>query len=204
MSPEQIARFFRLLGRELTQPVTVILTGAAAGSLMGHVRPSLDIDFAISPVRSSEASWAAVERAVARVSRLTGIRPHYAEDIDRWSSVTLFDYRRRSRPYRRFGTVNLRLLDPAAWAIGKLSRYLPQDERDLVAVLSAHRPSPGALVSYWARALRHSPRSPALTTFRTRVEQFLGEHGSAVWGPSFKAEQTIQRFRVALARHPSS
>ena len=199
MSPEQIERFFRLLAREFSHPATVILTGAAAGSLMGHVRPSLDIDFAIWAARDRDASWAAIEQAVERVGRLTGIRPHYAEDIDRWSSVILHDYRRRSRLYRRFGKLEVRVLDPAAWAIGKLSRSLPQDIRDLVAVLSQQRSSAAQLVSYWAKALRLSPRSQALTLFRNHVEDFLHTHGADIWGRSFDAEKTIRRFRQQLA-----
>lgn len=199
MSPEQIERFFRLLAKELPKPVTVILTGAAAGSLMGHVRPSLDIDFAIFATRSSSTSWRTIEDAVERVGQLTGIRPHYAEDIDRWSSVVLHDYRQRSRLYRRFGRLAVRLLDPATWAIGKLSRYLPQDIDDLVAILSRQRLSAATLVSRWAQALRRSPRSQALTLFRDHVEDFLRTHGTTIWGRSFDPEHTIHRFRQHLA-----
>lgn len=200
MSPEQIERFFRLLAKELPRPVTVILTGAAAGSLMGHVRPSLDIDFAIFPTRSpSAASWKTIEDAVERVGQLTGIRPHYAEDIDRWSSVALRGYRQRSRLYRRFGRLEMRLLDPATWAIGKLSRYLPQDIDDLVAILAQQRLPAATLVSYWAQALRHSPRSQALTLFRDHVEDFLRTHGTTIWGRSFDPENATRRFRHHLA-----
>jgi len=127
MSPEQIDRFFRTLAKEVQTSTTVILTGAAAGSLLGHVRASADVDFAILTGSDDAARWQQVEAAIARVERLTKIQAQYAEDIDRWSSISLLDYRRHARRYRRFGTLDLRILDPPYWAIGKLSRYLPQD-----------------------------------------------------------------------------
>jgi hypothetical protein len=199
MSPEQINRFFRTLAKELPHPTTIILTGAAAGSLLGHVRASADVDFAILTGSDDAARWQQVEAAIARVELLTKIQAQYAEDIDRWSSVSLLDYRRHTRRYRRFGSLDVRILDPSYWAIGKLSRYLPQDRADLVAVFSRHRLSPESLVRLWARALRASPRSLALTQFRDHIEDFLRSDGVRIWGRTFDAEATIQRFRRALA-----
>ena len=199
MSPKQIERFFRTLSRELSQPATVILTGAAAGSLFGHVRASLDIDFAIRPSRPSEALWKQIEAAIARTERLTGIRAQYAEDIDRWSSVSLLDYRRHTRPYRTFGSLRVRLLDPAYWSIGKLGRSLGLDREDLAAVLSRQRVPVSRLVRVWARAIRQSPRSAALTQFRDQVEGFLRRDGKRVWGRRFDPAKSIAMFRQQLA-----
>jgi len=197
MSPRQIDRFFRVLAQELGEPARVILTGAAAGSLWGHVRPSVDIDFAIQPAGRGPARWRRVEHAIERAVRRTGIRVNYAEDIDRWSSISLLDYRRRTRLYRRFGALQVRLMDPAYWSIGKVSRYLDPDVRDLVTVLRAQRVSAARLVRLWGRALRRSPRSLALTQFRRQAEHFLRAHGRAIWGTRFDAERALARFHEA-------
>jgi hypothetical protein len=202
MSPEQIQRFFRTLAKEFPHPATVILTGAAVGSVLARVRASYDIDFAITVRPPEPDAWARLEAAIAKTQRVTGIEAQYAEDIDRWSSISLLDYRRHTRPYRRFGALEVRLLEPAYWAIGKLSRYLPQDRDDLAVVLAAQRPTAASLTSLWARALRESPRSQALTLFREHAEDFLRTAGRRIWGPAFDAEQAIQQFRRLLAKHP--
>ena len=199
MHPRQIDRFFRTLAETLNAPATVILTGAAAGSLWGHVRASLDVDFAISPSRRSPQAWARIEQAIERAQHLTGIAANYAEDIDRWSAVSFLDYRRHTRPYRRFGTLEVRLLDPAYWSIGKIARYLPPDIQDLAAVLKRQRIPFSRLVRLWARAIRRSPHSPALTRCRDHAEDFFRTFGPRIWGSSFRAELAIRQFRRALA-----
>ena len=209
MDPSQIDRFFETLAEQLHEPVRVILTGAAAGSLLGHVRPSLDVDFAIVATRRGPQAWTRIEAAVERTIRLTQTQANYAEDIDRWSSVTLLDYRRHTTPYRRFGTVEVRLLDPAYWSIGKIGRYLPPDCRDLEAVLKQQQVPAGRLIRLWAKALRASPRSPALAQFRDHAEDFLRTSGPAIWGARFDSSQPIKQFRAALAsratvRRPAS
>lgn len=200
MSPKQIERFFTVLARQLSHPARVILTGAAAGSLFGHVRPSLDIDFAIMPVRRSQKAWEQIESAVERTVQLTGIRANYAEDIDRWSSISFLDYRRHTRAYRVFGSLTVRLLDPAYWSIGKISRFLDPDVNDLVSVIRRQRIPAARLLRLWARAIRQSPRSPAQTQCRRQTEAFLRVFGQRIWGPSFHTDRAITLFRQQLAR----
>ena len=198
MSPRQIERFFSILAQEYRRPAWVILTGAAAGSLLGHVRPSLDIDFAIIPARRDSKTWEHIERAVERTVQLTGIRANYAEDIDRWSPISFLDYQRHTRPYRVFGSLTVRLLDPAYWSIGKISRFLDPDIRDLVSVLRRQRIPAPRLLGVWARAIRRSPRSPAQTQCRRQVEDFLRGFGPRVWGKSFHADRAIELFHQRL------
>jgi len=194
MNQRQIDRFFRVLARELDESATVILTGAAAAALWGHVRPSVDIDFAIRLARRGQARWRKIEEAVDRTVKLTGIQANYAEDIDRWGPITLLDYWRHTLPYRRFGRLNVCLLDPAYWSIGKISRYLDPDVHDLAAVLK-HRHIPATrLVHLWARALRKSPPSMACLQFRKQGEHFLGTYGRTIWGRRFDPEQAIRHF----------
>src|SRR3990167_1428697 len=131
MNRLQIDRFFTILDRELNAPARIIVTGAAAGALWGHVRPSLDIDFAIQP-SAGERKWEHVEFAVEKTKALTGISANYAIDIDRWGAISLLDYRQHTHRYKVFGRLAVHLLDPAYWSIGKLTRYLQPDIDDMV------------------------------------------------------------------------
>ena len=200
MSPRQIEQFFGALALELAQPATVILTGAAAGSLWGHVRPSLNIDFAIRPTRHGTANWTRVEEAVARTTQRTGISVNYAEDIDRWGAISLMDYAKQTRPYRRFGALRVRLLDPAYWSIGKISRYLDPDVQDLVGVFTRQPMTTKRLLTIWAKALRASPPSTACTLFRQQAEHFLRTYGARIWGTRFNADDTVRQFHALLAK----
>ena len=198
MSPRSINRFFRVLASHCDLPATIILTGAAAGSLLGRVRPSLDIDFAVLLRSRRPARWRQFEAAVARTVRVTGIQANYAQDIDRWGAITLLDYRRHTLPYRRVGPLTIRLLHPAYWSIGKVSRYLDPDVSDLVAVLKRRPVPPARLVSLWGRALRESPPSTAGAQFRHQAEHFLRAYGRDIWGRRFDSELIIRRFRQAM------
>ena len=199
MVQQQIDRFFRTLARELNRPARVILTGAAAGSLWGSLRLSQDLDFAIQLVPNRREGWQDLEAAVTRTIHLTSIPANYAEDIDRWSSVTFLDYRRHTLPYRRYGQLDVRLIDPAYWTIGKIARLWSSDVEDLVAVLRGRRLDVRRLLRLWATAIRRSPRSPELTRCRQQVESFLRSSGNQIWGPRFDPAQAIAEFHRHLA-----
>jgi hypothetical protein len=197
MTPRAIERFFQRLAAEFGGRATIIVTGAAAGSLWGHIRASQDIDFGVQLSGRRSGRWEQFQAAVDRTVQRTGIQVNYAEDLDRWSSITLLDYRRHTRPYRRFGALDVRLLEPAYWAIGKLGRYFDLDVDDLVHVLRRTRVPPAAALRLWASALRASPRSTALAQYRRQVEHFLATHGPSVWGRDFDVEAAIRRFQRA-------
>lgn len=194
MNAAQVERFFRLFAQKLDEPATVILTGAAAGVLWGHVRPSRDVDFAVCPRRKGPDVWRRIELAVKRAIEATGIAANYAQNIDQWGAISLTDYREQSRPYRRFGKVQLRLMDPAYWSIGKISRFITPDIRDLVAVFKTEKVPPEKLLKVWGKALRASPPSDACFQFRRNVESFLQVYGRAIWGKPFDPEGAIRRF----------
>ena len=194
MKSPQADKFFSRLAKELEEPVTVILTGAVAGAIFGNVRSSADIDFAIEPKRAGKGRWDKIEEALRRTSQATGISVQYARDIDRWGMISLLDYRRTSLPYRKFGTIDVRTLDPAHWAIGKFSRYLEQDVQDLVAVLKKEkRPSP-TMIRTLGKALRQSLPSSQRFQFRRHVEHFLRQYGRKIWGAQFDPEVSIRVF----------
>ena len=194
MTRAQIDRFFRVLAEQWGGKGIVMLTGAAAAAIWGHVRPSVDIDFAVQVRRRGRSAWAKLEDAIDRTVRLTGIQANYAEDIDRWGSITLLDYRRHTHPYRRFGPLEIRLLDPAYWSIGKMTRYLDPDVRDMVQVFKRQKVAADRLARLWGKALKRSPRSLALSQFRQQVEHFVRSHGRSIWGREFDAELALRRF----------
>lgn len=194
MHPRRIERFFRILAEEFGRRATVIVTGAAAGSLWGHVRPSRDIDFNVQLASRTSQGWEAFRMAVDRTVQRTGIQVNYAEDIDRWSNLSLLDYRQHTAVYRRFGKLDVRLLDPVYWSIGKLSRYFDLDVHDVVVVLRRKRVPAQRLLSVWARSLRASPHSTAVFQFRIQVEHFLRTYGRTIWGKPFNPDHAIRQF----------
>ena len=198
MTSADVDRFFRVLSTHLHEPAQVIVTGAAAAALWGAARSSLDVDFAITLVREGEEGWDRVEEAVAKTTALTTLAANYSEDIDRWGAVTLMDYRRHTTRYRRFGTVDVRLLEPAYWSIGKVTRYLESDIRDMIAVFTSRRVPAARVIRVWARAIRASPRSAALSLVCRQAEHFLTTHGRAVWGDRFDPQMAVKQFRRAL------
>ncbi len=203
MTPRTIEKFFRVLAREYDAAATIIVTGAAAGSLFGHIRPSQDIDFGVV-LGHSTIQWERFQEAVTRTVQQTGIQVNFTEDIDRWNSIVLLDYRRHTMPYRRFGRLAVRLLAPAHWAIGKLTRYFDLDVDDLVRVLRRTHVPVVSTVRLWGKALRESPRSTAVIQFRNQVEHFLKTYGRQVWGPRFDAEAALAQFYHAAGLRATS
>lgn len=202
MTERQIVRFFEMLADELPARVRIIVTGAAAAALWGAARPSLDIDFSVEWMPGSRREWAELERAIEAASKRAGIQTNFAADIDRWGQISLLDYRRHTQAYRVFGRLDVRLLDPAYWSIGKLTRYLEPDIRDLVAVLTRQQVPAGRAIRLWGTALRASPPSTASGLFRRQAEHFLATHGSSIWGTRFDAAAAVAQFR-RLAGDPS-
>lgn len=194
MNQKQIDRFFKLLSDNLTGikgEIKIILTGAAAGSLMGSVRPSLDIDFAAI---CSKEDFEKLETAIKNVSEITAIPVNYSEDIDRWSQITFLDYKKHIFPYKTFGNVKVNILSPDYWSIGKISRYLDPDVEDLVKVLKNKKVEPLRLARLWGVALRNSPRSSACFSLRLHVEHFFKTYGGDIWGKGYNPDKYIKEF----------
>lgn len=201
MTPHRIERFFTILSAELDAVAKVYLTGAAAAALWGRVRPSVDIDFGLELPPRSKITWADAHAAVTRASVRTGIPASVAADIDRWGMITLLDYRRTSVRHLRIGRLDLRLLHPTTWSIGKLTRFLDPDVRDVVEVFRRQKVPARAAAPVWGKALRASPASTSQFQFRRNVEVFFRTEGKTVWGKTFDADAAIGWFHVA-ARIP--
>jgi hypothetical protein len=200
MQPLQRAdvdRFLRALADRVPCPAKVILTGGCEALLLGGQRATGDLDIGIELSERYRRRGPEVEDAVAAAAAALGLAVQYSSDIDRWSSISVPRPKRRTRPLKRIGRLNVHLLDPAVWAVYKLARYLDSDVHDLIAVLRAERVDAGRVARLCGHALRESPRSSALFLFRQQVEHFLREHGRTVWGRRFDAERVAAQFHRA-------
>lgn len=198
MKKDIVDLFFLELDRALATPASVILTAAAAGSIYGNVRHSADVDFEIRLKRrktDGQRQDEIVERVIREVSSSLGISANYSDDISHWSMIDYLDYRRSSIPYKKIGRMDIRLLAPEYWTIGKMARFLEIDINDMIKVIKKKRLRAGVLISLWARALRSSPLSLAKGQFRRNAENFFHMHGKKIWGRAFDRERAINDFR---------
>jgi hypothetical protein len=194
MDIRQIEQFFKIIDAEFGREAKAILTGAAAGTIWGSTRPSMDIDFAIEINNQSKAAWQKLESAVRKAIDKTGIQANYAEDIDRWGMVTLLDYKSNAKLFKKYGNLTLLVLEPAFWSIGKMTRFIDPDIQDMIQVFRKKKSSPLILAEVWGKALKESPRSTTLMRFRRQVESFFESYGTKIWGRNFNSSEAVRRF----------
>ena len=199
-----VEQFFAEVDKKIKHPIKVILTGAMAGIILGNIRPSMDIDFEIefsSIDHPSEQLISEIESAIQEVSKKLKLPAQYSENIQGWSQISFLDYRESSTLYKKIGKVEVRLLSPEHWSIGKMTRYVELDEMDMVYILKKHRIDWKKITLLWGRALKSSMRSDRSHEFKDHVIDFLKSNGKKVWGDGFKPEQAIQKFKSAAGIH---
>jgi hypothetical protein len=195
MKKNIIDLFFLELAKQTTRPTEVIITGAVAGALHGHSRPSLDIDFEIrSKKEKDDAYMEYLDGVVREITNRMKIRTNYGEDIGHWSMIDLLEYRKKSLPYKMIGCLDIRIMAPEYWTIGKMGRFLEIDIQDMVAVIRKKKIKPDEMVELWARALKASPMSLAKRDFLVHVKIFLKTYGRKTWGKTFSPEVFIEKF----------
>lgn len=188
--------YFSELDRILSRPTSVILTGAAAGAIYGNLRHSVDIDFEIRFKRKGKQNEdEIIQDCISEVSSKLGIAANYSDDIGHWSMIDYLNYRQSSIPYKKIGRIDIRLMAPEYWTIGKMSRFMEIDVNDVIQVIKKKRLRSELLIALWARALRASPLSLVKGQFRRNVEIFLKMHGKKLWGNAFDREEAINDFR---------
>ena len=195
-----VDQFFSELDKNIKDPIKIILTGAMAGVVLGNVRPSMDIDFEIefsSVDNSSAESITAIESAIQATAKKLNLPAQYSESIQGWSQISFLDYRETSTIYKKIGKIEVRLLSPEHWSIGKMARYLPLDEMDLVFVLKKHHLGWEKIASLWGEALKNSIRSDKSREFRDHVIDFLKSKGKEIWGHNFDSATAITKFNRA-------
>ena len=195
LKPQDVERFFQELSLHWKRPTRVLLIGGAGALLMGGVRPTMDVDFEVQFL-SRGGSWEPFEEAVRKVREGTGIGAQCAESIERWSELTLLDYRRHSRPVGRFGKIEVRVLEPEYWSIGKIGRYWDQDIQDMIAVFKRQKPDPLRLAQIWAQAIARSPKSTQLALVRRQTLHFFQTSGKEIWGNTLPLERINALFSL--------
>src|SRR5207302_6161350 len=174
--------------------IQVILTGGAVAVLEGSGRVTRDLDFQIVFSSRSAHIRQAFQEAVERTSQITGISAQYDESIESWSSIAWPRRKPRSRLYKRFGKVEVHLLDTLLWSIGKLGRYLSSDVADLAMVLKRTRIRAREAVQAWGEALGRSPASSAQPLFKRQVLHFLQQYGKSLWGKRIRVDALEKLF----------
>jgi hypothetical protein len=195
----RIDAFFRELDRELRQKADVILVGASAGALMGHIRPSVDIDFEIRLSNDHHLYPPAdLEAVIKKVSYKIGVAVNFSENISRWSMISFLDYRATAVFYKRFGQLKVKLIAPEYWTIGKMARFLELDIQDMIKIIHKKKLKSGRLLSVWKAALEDSDLCLELGQFRDHVSFFMKKYGKKLWGKAFDEKKSLENFSRAL------
>ena len=197
MRKNLIDLFFLELSKETNSPTEIILTGAAAGVLYGHVRMSLDLDFEIRPKVQNEAYLLYLYDLVKKISSRTGIEVNYSEDIGHWSMIDFLEYRDKAIPYKKMGKLDIKLMAPEYWTIGKIARFLEMDTSDIIHVIRKKKIDADRLIQLWARAFKASPLSLTKKQFLDHVNSFIKTYGKRAWGKAFDPEKALVKFKKA-------
>lgn len=181
MNRRQIDGFLSILARELAVPARAFLTGAAAAALWGRVRPSADIDLGLElrqPRRQRGRDRAVGSRPLDSGDGWTIIQPA----VDRTTQLT---------------GIPASVPRSNSWSIGKLTRALDPDLRDVAEVFRRQEVSWIRAAGLWGRALRASPASTSQYQFRLHVEDFFRKRGKIIWGEKFLPAAAMRRFHSA-------
>lgn len=194
MNRKKIHEFFKRLDISLDQKAVVIVVGASAASLMGHVRPSFDIDFEIRLSRSTSAQKRKLAETILKTARETGVAVNFSENIGGWSMVSYLDYRKTALAYKKFGKLDVKLIEPAYWTIGKMTRFLELDVQDMVKIIRKKKIKPERVIKVWARAFQSSDLSLELGQFKEHVLFFLAQYAKKIWGKKINAADLKENF----------
>ena len=195
---EAYETFFKRLSAELKSPLTLVLTGGAAAFLFGGSRPTLDLDFSAQPSKAS--AWDETAALLNRMSEELKLPVQYSEDISRWSMISLLDWREHTLLYKKYGKLEVRLLHPKHWSIGKISRGYDTDFEDIKVVLKLKNIPYEEIVPFWAQALRDSEPSSEVFQAKKLIEEFLKDYGKAIWGKDFDAKAALALFADGMAK----
>ncbi len=171
MNTRAVDAFFKAVSQELHTPLVVVLTGGIAASLLGDARVTDDVDFAIQ--KFVKKHLPSIENTLEQAAKRHGVIIQYSTDIDRWSQVSYLDWSKHSRPHKKFGHLEVRVLDPYYWSIGKIARGMTRDLKDLRAVIKKQKLDLAKLAKLWAKALKNSPSSIMLANVKRQMTAFL-------------------------------
>jgi len=171
--------FFETLAKEWPHPTEILLIGGAVALIVGSGRITEDIDF--EATLHSRQKWNRFQETISKIKEKLGIRVEFNESIERWSMISFLDYTKHRIQYKRYGKIKVMYLDPVYWGIGKVSRYLDQDIKDMILVFSKGKTDPLQLARLWQKALKQSPASSRLFNVRNQMADFFKTYGPKIW-----------------------
>jgi len=198
MKLKDVERYFKALSKKAETPLVIALTGGIAAGILADERSTDDIDFAI--LRFVKNDWPRMEAELNSLAAKHGILIQFSTDIDRWSMVSYLSWRRHSRSYRRYGKLEVRVLDPYYWSIGKIARATQRDVEDLKAVAKKQKMNWKKMAGLWARALKKSPPSSGLHNVKRQMENFFREAKAGVFGKGYDPEEALLFIRKQFER----
>ena len=203
MNPRQILAFFKQLDQELNARARVIVVGASAGALMGHIRPSFDIDFEIRLAKTSRGARSRLEQSILKSAETSGVAVNYSENVGGWSMINYLDYRKTAVFYKNTGKIQIKLIAPEYWTIGKMTRFLELDIQDMLKIIRRKKIPAGRLIKIWAKAANASDLSLELGQFRDHVVYFLKHYSCRLWTKTANPEKLTRSFLKAIGTPPS-
>jgi len=196
VTPRDLERFFRTLARTWPHPLECLVIGGAAAVLDGSTRPTTDIDFEVKfDGPSAQEDMDAFAGALHAAEAASGIEGQFTQNISAWSPITLPPYRKSATRWKQFGPVVVKRLAPPLYVVTKLRRGNANDWKDLLLVAKRHHVSWKSLANLCAVAVRLSPYSTSVRTFRGRTEYLFRRYGSELWGTTFSPDIAIAQFR---------
>ncbi|MFT5207881.1 MAG: hypothetical protein ACI9CF_001641 [Candidatus Omnitrophota bacterium] len=183
MKESDLITFFTELDKLLQIRCDIILTGASAGMLMGHIRPSLDIDFEIRPLDRQDKQQLGnqLPHVISEVTKVIPVAADYSGDISHWGQINYLDYRDTALPYKVIGLLQVRIMAPEYWTIGKMTRYIAQDIEDIKIIIKSKHIQPEPLINLWAKALNSSELSLTCSSFKRHVSDFITTNATTLW-----------------------
>jgi hypothetical protein len=188
----QLDQFLTELASRWNKPLRLILTGAWAVVPWTSVRATYDVDFEVNGLDAADAEdFGAATRAAGNV---VGLVAEYTTDLDRWGMITMLDYRDHTHAYKRVGQLDVQVLDPKHWSIGKINRFIDTDIHDLICVFTAIRIDPLELAQFWQQAICSSIVSTQQLSTKKHARDFFKQYGKEIWNDALSLQQVALIF----------
>ncbi len=194
-------QFFAEVGRGLTHPMRVYLTGGTVTFPWGGNRPPEGVGFGIHACGPAAMDC---QGQLETAGEGTGIPVRLKGLPGIMERLYLPDFKRGAKLYRRFGRLSVYLLDWRYWSLGKLCRNEASDLRDLQVVINKIRPSPYDLIRFWGKTIREGASTLYLPSLVEAVEGFFQKHGREIWGEQLEIARLTAGFRRLVGYLPSN
>lgn len=101
-------------------------------------------------------------------------------------------------PYKRFGKIEVKILDPIDMSIGKIERFTDIDIQDVMFIIKEFSMKSQDLLVAWAKALNTSVKSETNFLFRKQVELFIKSHSMSLW--KIESDPLLHKWSLLLKK----